>query len=227
MKIKQKTRCLIGTLQIFFGIAVSLLISGCATQGYSVIASTGTTIGVGISQQPTNGAIEATLGYKRAEVAFVPTNRNGGESSANSIAGGAKDSSDVIMELRYSGIFSPGDGSGIYQRLAVGNEAVKQPGASLMFARDAGGKIDAQAESALKAVSKLPASNEGLEAKRAKIATQYASEKDSSVKSKYDSAAKNANYADFKAFLLDQNLTETKLSSITNALASESITINQ
>ena len=55
----------------------------------------------------------------------------------------------VLMELRYSGIFSRS--GGIYQRLAVGAEAVKQPGAAFMFAKDADGNISSNAVQAITA----------------------------------------------------------------------------
>src|SRR5262245_16999965 len=122
-------------------LVIGIAATGCANQGYSVIASTATTIGVGISQQPSNGAVDATLGYKRAEFAFVPTNRNSGE-AAGATGGGAKDTGNVILELKYFGIFSTGSDSGVYQRLAVGETAVKQPGAAALFLKGADGKLD-------------------------------------------------------------------------------------
>jgi len=42
-----------------------------------------------------------------------------------------------------------GASSGIYQRLAVGTEAVKQPGASVMFAKDADGELKPDASAAV------------------------------------------------------------------------------
>jgi hypothetical protein len=63
------------------------------------------------------------------------------------------------MELRYGGIFDVGASSGIYQRLAVGKIAVQQPGASLMFAKDASGVVTADAQKALKAVQSIPATD--------------------------------------------------------------------
>jgi len=121
---------------------------GCGQQGYSVLAVTSTIIGVEVSQNPANQTPQAKLGYNRTEVAFVPTNRDAGEKAGTSWSG-AKDSADVIMELRYGGIFDLGASSGIYQRLAVGNTAVQQPGASLMFGKDAEGKVDKNASDAL------------------------------------------------------------------------------
>lgn len=58
----------------------------------------------------------------------------------------------MIMELRYAGIFSGGDNSGLYQRLAVGSGAVKQPGASVMFARDNSGQLDTKTAEVLAAL---------------------------------------------------------------------------
>jgi hypothetical protein len=46
------------------------------------------------------------------------------------------------MELRYRGIFSWGENAGIYQRLAVGDIAVTQPGAALMFSKNDKGELD-------------------------------------------------------------------------------------
>jgi hypothetical protein len=128
-----------------------------------VLAVTGTNIGVDISQNPATQSPQAKLGYQRTELAIVPTNRstqhdpfssNAGKDSASH--GGAKDLANVIMELRYGGIFDTGPSSGIYQRLAVGTEAVRQPGASLMFAKDADGKISNDTAKALQSVHETP-----------------------------------------------------------------------
>lgn len=108
-----------------------VLLCGCGAirNGY-VVSGTGTILGVQIAENPATQLYEAKFGYARAEVALVPTN------------GPA-----VIMELRYSGIFSRS--GGIYQRLAVGNAAVSQPGAALMFAKDAEGNISSNAVQAI------------------------------------------------------------------------------
>ena len=49
-------------------------LAGCASD-HAVIASTATTIGVEVSSNPTTGVPTGVLGYRRAEFAFVPTNR--------------------------------------------------------------------------------------------------------------------------------------------------------
>lgn len=110
-----------------------LLLCGCGAikNGY-VVSGTSTVLGVQIAENPATQLYEAKFGYARAEVALVPTN------------GPA-----VIMELRYSGIFSRS--GGIYQRLAVGNAAVMQPGATLMFAKDVDGNISSNAVQAITA----------------------------------------------------------------------------
>ena len=127
--------------------------SSCSNQGYSVLASTGTVIGVEVSENPATQFPQAKLGYNRAELAFVPSNRNGEKNPAGSFGSGAKDVADVLMELRYGGIFDTGPSSGIYQRLAVGEKAVHQPGASVMFAKNADGSMETEAALALAAAN--------------------------------------------------------------------------
>lgn len=110
-----------------------VLLTGCGTiQNSYVVSGTSTILGLQVAENPATQLYEAKFGYARAEVALVPTN------------GPA-----VIMELRYSGIFSRS--GGIYQRLAVGNAAVMQPGASLMFAKDADGNLSSNTVQAITA----------------------------------------------------------------------------
>lgn len=135
-------------------------ITGCASPSSSVIALTGTTIGVELSQNQTNQTPTAVLGYKRSELAYVPTNRATSQKTTTNYANekktqtieeegvpnsgnGARDSANVLMELRYRGIFSWGENAGIYQRLAVGDIAVTQPGAAFMFSKDDKGSVSA------------------------------------------------------------------------------------
>jgi hypothetical protein len=114
-------------------LLATLLLTGCGAINHSyVVSGTGTILGVQIAENPATQLYEAKFGYARAEIALVPTN------------GPA-----VIMELRYSGIFSRS--GGIYQRLAVGAEAVKQPGAAFMFAKDADGNLSSNAVQAITA----------------------------------------------------------------------------
>jgi hypothetical protein len=131
-------------------IGMGLLLAGC-TARHTILAVTETNIGVDVSQNPANQSPQAKLGYQRVELAIVPTNRSAGE-DAGTTGHGATDHGDVIMELRYGGIFDIGESSGIYQRLAVGTTAVHEPGASVMFARNASGEVTAEAQQALKNV---------------------------------------------------------------------------
>lgn len=143
-----------------------LLTQGCSTTSTSVIAATGTTIGVELSQNQTTQTPTAVLGYKRAELAYVPTNRGTAgkttttqdakgnpvvvqESGLSTHGDGAKDSANVLMELNYRGIFTNDSKSGIYQRLAVGDKAVSGPGASVMFAKNIDGTLDDNAAAAV------------------------------------------------------------------------------
>lgn len=112
-------------------LAAILLLAGCkAIDRNYVITGTGTVLGVQIAENPATQLYEAKFGYSRAETALVPTN-----------------GVSVLMELRYSGIFSKS--GGIYQRLAVGDTAVKQPGASFMFAKDSNGNLSTNVAQAI------------------------------------------------------------------------------
>jgi hypothetical protein len=126
------------TTYVMAGLGLMLIV-GCANNRHMVLASTGTNIGVEISQNPASQVPQAKLGYQRAELAIVPSNRSTKEDSE--AGGGANEVADVLMEMRYRGIFSWGANSGIYQRLAVGKTAVSQPGAALLFAKADDGSI--------------------------------------------------------------------------------------
>lgn len=139
---------------LFAALSITAIL-GCATRS-AIVTSTGTNIGVDISQNPATNSPQAKLGYQRVETAIVPTNRSA-ESAPGNFGGGAADHGDVIMELRYGGIFDTGPSSGIYQRLAVGYTAVQQRGASVMFARNAEGEVDENAQTALRNLSSVPA----------------------------------------------------------------------
>ncbi len=128
-----------------------LLQTCCASRDYCLVTSTGTVLGLELSQNHATQSPQARLGYNRAELALVPTNRspckesNDGYDCAD-VPGsnsGAGDTAEVLMELRYGGFSFTGSG-GIYQRLAIGKEAVRQPGAAFMFARAGDGSMDAQ-----------------------------------------------------------------------------------
>lgn len=136
--------------EILISITMLFILLGCSSnqKATSVLATSATIIGVDISQQPTSSYPTATLGYKRAEFAYVPTNK---ASSPNlSYDKGASETADVIMELRYAGIFSMGENSGIYQRLAVGPNAVMSSGAKSLFSRSFNENLSEKIENEIK-----------------------------------------------------------------------------
>ncbi len=137
-------------------IGILGVVCGCANNRHAVIAVTGTNIGVEVSQNPTNQSPQAKLGYQRTEVAIVPSNRSGGvePGGTSTVGNGAADVADVLMELKFSNIFSLNN-SGVYQRLAVGRTAVTQPGAAYMFARDQNGNIDSETAAAIASIESV------------------------------------------------------------------------
>ena len=112
--------------KIFAAIgAVALAITmlcGCKTQNGFVVMANATTLGFDISY---NGVQpQATLAYKRAEVAFVPVSTNY--------------TPDTLMEFRFkTSIFT--SAGGIYSRMATGPNATTQAAAALMMAKDSNG----------------------------------------------------------------------------------------
>jgi len=97
---------------------------GCVNTN-SVIVATGTLLGVKVAQNPATQLYQAELGFSRAEFGYIPLN-------------GTNRSANVMMELKYNNLFT---GGGLYQRLAVGDIAVGQPGASMLFAKDSSGNL--------------------------------------------------------------------------------------
>lgn len=154
---------------LILGICLSCQ-EGCNRYNHQVIAATGTSIGVEVSQNPATQVPQAKLGYQREELAIVPTNRSAEKTTTigtagNSMGEGAKDHGEVIMELRYGGIFDMGKSSGIYQRLAVGKVAVSQPGAAFMFAKDDEGALSSHTADALVRVTEASAFADKLSGK--------------------------------------------------------------
>lgn len=179
----------IGSSALACAVAVSATATlGCASRiNHYVLASTGTSIGVDISQDPKTQMYYGKLGYNRGEVALVPTNRGicmkqksvgagvpleagsreeseaaGGDQAAarsgewyctDNYKGGASDTTDVLMELRYQGIFSFTANGGIYQRLAVGKNAVQSQATTLMFAKSNAGNVTDDSVGAVKALA--------------------------------------------------------------------------
>lgn len=185
-------------LSVLIPVVLSIM-CGCAKNRQAVIAVTGTNIGVEIAQNPANQIPQAKLGYQRTEIAIVPTNRSG-DVKPDVTGGGASDVADVLMELKYSNIFSF-SGAGIYQRLAVGETAVKQPGAAFMFARDKHGELKPEAADAIsKALGSI--SERSLKVLEARSPLTYVySKMQATKKAVFDKAAQSQGYKDFESFI--------------------------
>lgn len=150
--------------------ATFLLATGCSQQRHAVIAHTGTNIGLELGQNPANRMLQGKLGYNRAEVAIVPTNR-AATAGPGTQGDGATDVADVVMELNFSNIFS--GNNGIYQRLAVGRTAVSQAGAAFMFARDAQGDLEEKTAKELSALYSVTATDAAVRAEKYKFSQFY------------------------------------------------------
>ena len=119
----------------FLSLTVLLAaLCGC-TSLHSVITSTQTGLGISVSENPSTQLYELRLGYFRNEVAIVPGSTNCPASVP-----------DVLMEIRMENIIK---GGLVYQRLAVGPNAVSQPGAAYLFAKDANGAVSTNVAAAL------------------------------------------------------------------------------
>jgi hypothetical protein len=192
-----------------------LLFSGCASGKHYVIAATGTSIGVEIAQNPATQLYQAKLGYNRAELALVPSNRASGKKGDVTTGGGAADTTDVVMELNYGNVFNL-TGATIYQRLAVGKQAVSQPGAAFMFAKGKDGTLDPTVATAVsRAISTVPAVLPDVTTLKVPLVPQYKSATD---KTKFNEAAKSAGYSDFDAFLIDPKTTAAQVDAVIKAL---------
>lgn len=194
-----------------------LLCLGCTTGKHYVIASTATVIGLEVAQNPSSQMYQAKLGYNRAELALVPSNRASGQKGDVSTGQGAADTTDVMMELHYANIFSLKQ-SGIYQRLAVGSTAVSQPGAALMFAKGKDGQLDPQvAESVSRAIATIPEVKPDITALKVSLADDYSKRK-ATDQARFDAAAKAAGYVNFDAFLIDTKTTPAQVDQVKKGL---------
>lgn len=104
---------------------LGLFLAGCAMPHNFVVVTSGTTIGFDVSQAPATSTPQATLAYKRVELAVVPVSTNGCVP-------------DVLMDFDFkTSIFS--SAGGIHSRLAVGSNATTQTPAALMMLKQKDG----------------------------------------------------------------------------------------
>lgn len=195
--------------KLYLGLTfyAALLLQGCASH-HAVIATTGTVLGFDLSENPATQLYHVKFGYVRSELAYVPSNRAINDSQ-QSYKNGATDVADVIMELRFENLLK---GGGLYQRLAVGSVAVKQPGASLMFAKDSTGTINAVSAAAVaSSVQTVPARDPAVAAATLPLASAY---HNAANKAAFDTVAQLSGYPTFIQLILDTKLTKDGLDKI-------------
>jgi hypothetical protein len=199
--------------KLILAVLPIVLCLGCASGKHYVIASTGTVIGLEIAQNPTTQMYNAKLGYDRAELALVPSNRASGKKGDVSTGNGAADTTDVMMELHYANIFSLSS-SGIYQRLAVGKTAVSQPGAAIMFAKGKDGQLDPEVAKVIShAVTTVPEVQTDITVLKLPLSEAYLQRR-ATEQIKFDKAAQAAGFRSFDAFLIDPNTTPAQIEQV-------------
>lgn len=116
--------------RLFAAIGVAFLaitmLAGCKTPPNYIIMTSGTTLGFDVSQSPATASPQATLAYKRVELALVPVGTN-------------NYTPDALMEFRFeSSMFAK---NYIYSRVATGPNATVQTPAALMMAKSPDGTM--------------------------------------------------------------------------------------
>ena len=199
-------------------VVIGFALSGCTSQ-HAVVAATGTTVGLSVTQDPSNQGVQATFGYRRGEFAYVPTNRDD-DNKAGGTGGGARDSTDVLMEFGYKTgtVAETNVAPEIFQRLAVGENAVKANGAVFMFARAPDGKVD---QNTLQAIQSLPTVDIKNEVDKNRMTQQYFSARsDAAKKAQFDQAAKAVGYDDYGDFSADAKVDQKKIAAVRAILES-------
>lgn len=144
----------------------------------SVLASTQSTIGLSLGQNPRTGLYEGTLGYARGELFLVPTGKrvvnasgeagNSDPAAATAMTSARADTTpEVLGEIMADGalpfeVGGPPVRVGVYQRLAVGRLAVSTPAAIALMARDGLATPAAQAREADRTLDDLAAQSAGV-----------------------------------------------------------------
>lgn len=119
----------------FLLIPVLVLLVGCAALKDKTVVTTATVLGVSVAQNQGTGMYEAKLGYCRAEFVLTDTNN-----------------ADILMEFKTSKLFTDG---GIYQRLAIGKNAVTAGASTALFLKDKNGTVNENALSVIQIFQKL------------------------------------------------------------------------
>ena len=106
-------------------IPALLVLVGCAALKDKTVVTTATVLGVSLAQNQGTGMYEAKLGYCRAEFVLTDTN-----------------CTDILMEFKTSGLFSFSSDAGLYQRLAIGKNAVGANASTALFLKNRNGNFD-------------------------------------------------------------------------------------
>jgi hypothetical protein len=183
------------TIDAFILVALSLVPFGCAAVQDHVLATTTTVIGVQIHQKDGDKTPELKIGYARSEFTFVPTP-----------SGNPRNSAEVLMEINAQGNFGLGVAyqGGVYQRLAVGQIAVTQPGAAFMMAKNSNGTLDVNTANAVsQALQNIPETPGDALAAREPLRKAYLA-LSSTKKAVFDAAVKAVapDYGTFSNFLI-------------------------
>ncbi len=141
-------------VSVFIGLCLLLgVYTSCKSQT-CVVTATATGIGLRASYDQKTQMPLGELGYIHSAVAIVPTDRQAdGEAVKESAT--AANSTDVINEISFNNFFSFWNENGIYERIAVGKNAVSQPGAVALFAKNNSGNMDANSVKALEAIYQI------------------------------------------------------------------------
>ena len=187
------------TLLLFLAILCS-----CSTPSNRIVVISGTVLGIEIGENPATQMYNVRLGYVRSEVALVPSTNN--------------EAPDVLMEAHYGRLFTR-DAS-LKQRLAVGKNAVNQPGAFILFAKNPDGTIDSNAVAIAKSLASIPSPNPTVSAQVLPLAKAYQA---SSTKADFDVVAVGLGFANFSDFLIRPNLTLEQVKAIAETLKAKGL----
>jgi len=196
----------------------ALLLAGCTTR-HAVVVTTGSVLGFDISENPSTSLYHVKFGYVRSEFAYVPSNRSYATNDPTT-GQGAKDVASVLMELKMQNILQ---GGGIYQRLAVGEAAVAQPGAAFMFAKDSTGNFaPGTAEAVSRSLQSIPTLGAAATAEKVPLANAYRLSAD---KAAFDAVAKAKGYESFASFLTSPSSTPLDVRTMLDALRAKNIPV--
>lgn len=190
----------------YFLLAAVCLLTGCAgiNNPNRIVIVSGTVLGIELGENPATQLYHARLGYVRSEVALVP--------STNGLA------PDVLLEANYGRLLTR-DAS-LRQRLAVGRNAVSQPGAFLLFATSRDGTVDSNAVLIAQHIQSIPAPSAAATSALWPLAKAYEA---SDKKVEFDTVAMLRGYANFVDFLGRVNLTAEQVKIIADDLKAKNL----